>query len=290
MPNSASKLLANAADDSFFVEKEGVGVFMSQSLLCEPGLSHGFTTRIGGVSEPPFDSLDLGTGRAEPFGNILANYRRLCNACGLRYSELALVRHEHGDRILRLSAKDGGRGVWLPPLGFSDGFVTNDPGVTLMTCHADCSAFFLYDKATRSIGLAHAGWKGMLARIGQRLVERMHKEFGAEAGNIKAVVGPCICKNCFEVDIELGRRFAAEFDCPDIFSVGAKEGAGVPFKPDKAYVSLHAAALVQLAEAGVPLENVRLMKRCTYEDKEHFYSYRRDGSLTGSMAAFLRLK
>lgn len=293
MPNSAEHLLNTAEDDSTYIERMGVGVFASAGLLNEPGLTHGFACRKGGVSLPPFDSLNLGTGRAEPIENILTNYKILCEAHGLCYDELALVRHEHGANILKLTAEDGGRGIALPPLDYSDGFVTNDPGVTLMTCHADCSAFFLYDKATRSIGLAHAGWKGMYARIGQKLAMRLAEEYGAEPKNIMAVVGPCICEKCFEVETELAERFAKEFDCPDIYGSGED---GIFYKPGraakqgKAYVSLHAAAIIQLLDAGLKLKNIRLMRRCTFEDGEHFFSYRRDGLNTGSMAAFLRLK
>lgn len=284
MPNNSAKLLSAAVDDSRYVESCGVGVFVSESLCSVPGLTHGFTARLGGVSLPPFDSLNLGTSRDEPYDNILANYRILCGAYGLDYDELALVRHEHGDNILRIDRSAGGRGVALPPLDFSDGFVTNDPGITLVTNHADCAAFFLYDPVTRSIGLAHAGWKGMFARIGQKLALRLKREFGAEPCDMLAVVGPCICENCFEVERELGERFAEEFDCPDIFTSGGSE------KPDKAYVSLHTAALIQLKDAGVQLENIRLMKHCTMEERGLFYSYRRDGKNTGSMAAFLRLR
>ncbi len=288
MPNNAAYLQATVPDDSRYVEKEGVGIFISQSLADEPLLTHGFTTRIGGVSAPPFDSLNLGTGRDEPFENIIANYKKLCSAYGLRFDELALVRHEHGANILKLTAADGGRGVGLPPLDFSDGFVTNDPKVTLMTCHADCSAFFIYDKKTRSIGLAHAGWKGMFKRIGQRLVERLAAEYGADPSDMLAVIGPCICSDCFEVELELAESFAEEFDCPDIYKVGGAKYNG-PFRQDKACVSLHAAAIIQLADAGVPIKNIRRMASCTREREQYFYSYRRDGIRTGSMCAFLRL-
>ena len=283
MSNKASELLENAVSDAELVFKDGVGILVSERFAKEPALSHGFTTRIGGVSEPPFDSLDLGTSRDEPWENIMANYHRLADAYGLEFGELALVRHEHGDNILKLTAEDAGRGIAREPFGFCDGFVTNDPSVTLMTCHADCSAFFLYDRVTRSIGLAHAGWKGMFKRIGQKLVSRLHDEYGADPQNIIAAVGPCICEKCFEVELELAESFASEFDCSDIFTRGTGE------KSDKGYVSLHAAAVVQLMDAGVPFENISLMRRCTLEERELFYSYRRDGKQTGSMAAFLRL-
>ena len=284
MRNDAHRLLEEAVSDAYYVESNGVGILRSKRLADEAGIDHGFSTRIGGVSKAPFDTLNLGTSRNEPMENILENYRRLSKAFGLDYERLALVRHEHGSKILRIDLSHAGRGISREPLDFSDGLVTNDSGITLMTCHADCSGFFLYDKRNRALGLAHAGWKGMFARIGQRLVERMSKEFGTDPSELIAAVGPCICEDCFEVETEIGERFANEFDCPDIASFGRM------YKPGKCFVSLHAAALIQLRDAGVPLDRVSLMRHCTMEEKELFYSYRRDGKDTGSMAAFLRLK
>ena len=275
--------MENAVSDSLYVEREGVGVIVSKRLLNEKGISHGFTTRLGGVSPAPFDSLDLGTTRPEPWENIISNYKRLASACGLDFEALTLVRHEHGDNILKLSGEDAGRGISREQFGFCDGFVTNDPAVTLVTCHADCSAFFLYDPRTRSIGLAHAGWKGMYKRIGEKLARRLGSEYGADPADMVAVIGPCICEKCFEVEIGLAERFSEEFDCPDIYTQGVGQ------KSDRGYVSLQTAAVIQLMDAGVPFENISLMRHCTFEESELFYSYRRDGRQTGSMAAFLRL-
>ncbi|MBO4384181.1 MAG: peptidoglycan editing factor PgeF [Clostridia bacterium] len=255
----------------------------SERLFLERGIDHGFSTRIGGISEPPFDTLNLGTSRNEPMSNILTNYRILCSAYGLDYDDLALVRHEHGSNILRLTGEDRGRGLDREPLEYSDGLVTNDPSVTLVTCHADCSAFFFYDKKHGAIGLAHAGWKGMYARIGQKMVLRMHDEFGTDPSDLSAVIGPCICEKCFEVDLNLGEAFEKEFDCPDILAAGTGK------KSDKAYVSLRAAALIQLLDAGMSESSISIMDHCTMEEKDLFYSYRRDGKDTGSMAAYLKL-
>lgn len=282
MPNDPRDIMGAVSSDGLYIEKEGVGAICSERFLAEPGITHCFSTRRGGVSKPPFDTLNLGTTRDEPYSNILENYRRISRAFGFRFDELALVKHEHGVNILRIDAKDAGRGITREEFDFCDGLVTNDPNVTLVTCHADCSAFFIYDRVTRSIGLAHAGWKGIFGRIGQKLVQKMQSEFGADPGNMIAAIGPCICGNCFEVETELAERFAEEFDCPRIYSVRAE-------KPGKGYVSLRTAAAIQLKDAGVPLSSVSVMKHCTFEEKELFYSFRRDGRGTGSMAAFLRL-
>ena len=281
MANNKERLLASVDKRSRLVERGGVGVIMSERLR-EEGVTHGFTTRRGGVSAPPFDTLNMGTTRDEPMENILENYRRVADSYGLDFSELCLVRHEHGDKVLRVDRTHGGWGLTRELLDFSDGLVTCDPRVTLMTCYADCGAFFLYDKRLRTIGLAHAGWRGMKKRIGQRLVETMEREFGSKPSDLIAAIGPCICEKCFEVESDIARSFAEEFDCPDIYSVK-------PEIPDKGYVSLRAAAVIQLIDAGVKLENVSVMEHCTYEERELFFSYRRDGKGTGSMAAFLRI-
>ncbi len=281
MPNNSVALVDAAAKGSVYIENNGVGVFCLSCFLEEVGLTHGFTTRRGGVSPAPYDSLNLGLTRDDPPVNTDANFHRLCDAVGLEYNELALVNHEHGANVIRVDSSDGGRGIFRKPLPFSDGLVTNDPNVTLVTSHADCSAFFLYDRKTRSIGLAHAGWKGMISRIGQRLVERLNAEYGASPADIIAGVGPCICARCFEVDDSLAQRFAQEFNCPDIKNEG---------RPGKAYVSLEAAAVIQLVDAGVKVGNISLMHRCTFEEKENFYSYRRDGAYAGSMVAYMRLR
>ena len=282
MRSNASELLKRAVSDAYYAESDGVGIFLSRRLSDEPGVKHAFSTRKGGVSSPPFDRLNLGTSRNEPIENILENYKLLCRAFDFSYEKLALVRHEHGAKIIRIDRNDAGRGIYREPFDYSDGLITNDPEVTLVTCHADCSAFFLYDRRNRAIGLAHAGWKGMFQRIGQRLAERMEKEFGSDPKELVCAVGPCICERCFQVDKELALRFSVEFDCGDIYKDD-------PSDPGKAFVSLHAAALIQLLDAGLEMENISLMRLCTLEMKDMFYSYRRDGKDTGSMAAFLTL-
>lgn len=259
---------------------DGVAIVRADNLSCIDGLEHGFSTRIGGISSAPFDSLNLGLSRNEPRENILRNFRILSDSFSIDYNTFAVVNHEHGSNVLRLDKNDGGRGLCREPLPFSDGLITNDPGVTLVTAHADCSAVFLYDKVTQSIGLAHAGWKGTFKRVGQRLCERMVSEFGCDPSNIIAAIGPCICFDCFEVDAQLGEDFKNEFGYDGIVKPGRK---------GKSYVDIEAALAIQLLEAGVVSDHLSIMHLCTYERKDLFYSYRRDGADTGSMASFMRL-
>lgn len=149
-----------------------------------------------------------------------------------------------------------------------------------MTSHADCGAFFLYDPENRAVGMAHAGWKGTLLKIGLVMAEAMGRAYGTRPENLIAVAGPCICPKCFEVDEALGEEFARAFD-PAVKRTG---------RPGKAYVDLPLCAGLQFLQAGILPEHITLMDACTYEDPERFYSHRRDKGGTGSMAAYMQLQ
>ena len=243
-------------------------------------LKHGFTTRVGGISDGGCSSLNLCFTRDDSDENVLKNFRILCGEQGLDIESMALVNHEHSNNVLVIDKTAGGCGILRDPLQFSDGFVTNDPDITLVTSHADCSAYFFFDPVTRSIGLCHAGWKGTIARIGKNVVEAMTRNFGADPADIITCVGPCICGKCFEDDYSLGERFVREFgaDCL-ITSV----------KGEKAYLDIEAAGAIQMLEAGINPEHITLMHACTYELDDDFFSYRRDRGITGSMIAYMKI-
>lgn len=264
----------------FLYEKVGdVGFYRARALLL-PGLIHGFSTREGGVSEEPFASLNLHWDKEGCQADVLENYRRFAQGAGFAYEDMAIVNHEHGATVLRLDASHRGQGFDGPPLPYCDGIITKASEVALVTSHADCGAFFLYDPATRSIGMAHAGWKGTLAQIGLVMAQAMAREFGADPANMLAAAGPCICPRCFEVDESLGDAFVETFGDP---------GVKLPGNPGKAHVDLPMCAAIQFLRTGILPEHITLMDACTYENPAHFFSHRRDKGITGSMAAFIKL-
>ncbi|MEL7610331.1 MAG: peptidoglycan editing factor PgeF [Bacillota bacterium] len=260
--------------------KKGVGFFRAQSLLNHRGVAHGFTSREGGVSEPPFNGLNLGWSREEPVDNIRENYLRLCAAADLEYECLTLVSYEHGVTVLRVDVRDRGRGLDEAPLPACDAIVTDDPRVTLVTSHADCTGLFFFDPVRRAIGLAHAGWRGTLGRIGGRTVDMLRSSFGSDPKDVIAAVGPCICRNCYEVDGALGKRFLEEFPGAPIADAVAD---------GKFMLDLEMACAVQLLDAGLKPENITLMNACTFELSDLLFSHRRDHGQTGAMAAYIKL-
>lgn len=260
---------------------KGTGLYCAEALDKAGGVSHGFSTREGGITvDPPKASLNLSWTRCGSPEEVIANFKIFAEGAGIDYDDMAVVNHEHGANVLRIAHEHRGRGFYKDPLPPCDGIITDDPTVTLVTSHADCGAYFFYDPVHRAIGMAHAGWKGTLLRIGAEMARRMAEEFDTDPSDIIAATGPCICRDCFEVDADLGEKFQSEFGYP---------GISRPGRPGKAYVDLELAAAVQFVEAGVRPESITLMNACTYENRQHFFSHRRDKGITGSMAAYIKL-
>ena len=260
---------------------KGTGLYCAEALDKAGGVSHGFSTREGGITvDPPKASLNLSWTRCGSPEEVIANFKIFAEGAGIDYDDMAVVNHEHGANVLRIAHEHRGRGFYKDPLPPCDGIITDDPTVTLVTSHADCGAYFFYDPVHRAIGMAHAGWKGTLLRIGAEMARRMAEEFDTGPSDIIAATGPCICRDCFEVDADLGEKFQSEFGYP---------GISRPGRPGKAYVDLELAAAVQFVEAGIRPESITLMNACTYENRQHFFSHRRDKGITGSMAAYIKL-
>lgn len=257
----------------------GVGLYTLPALEHLPGFDHGFTARSGGVSEGYFASLNLSFTRPENRENVMENYRIFCRAAGIPFDTMVMDNYEHGTNVIRADRSDMGKGYLLDPLPHCDGLVTNDPAITLITGHADCMAFYFVDPVKRCVGLAHAGWRGALGRIGFRVVERMAREYGSDPRDIIAGVGPSICPDCFEV----GHNVAAEFieAYPDLPCVLEQENA-------RPHVDLWMVAVKQFIEAGVLPEHISLFDVCTMTTPR-LYSHRRDKGNTGGMAAYLRI-
>lgn len=260
---------------------KGTGLYCAEALDKAGGVSHGFSTREGGITvDPPKASLNLSWTRCGSPEEVIANFKIFAEGAGIDYDDMAVVNHEHGANVLRIAHEHRGRGFYKDPLPPCDGIITDDPTVTLVTSHADCGAYFFYDPVHRAIGMAHAGWKGTLLRIGAEMARRMAEEFDTDPSDIIAATGPCICRDCFEVDADLGEKIQSEFGYP---------GISRPGRQGKAYVDLELAAAVQFVEAGIRPESITLMNACTYENRQHFFSHRRDKGITGSMAAYIKL-
>jgi hypothetical protein len=249
---------------------------MSRSPLLRPRLFSsfhhvvaGFSTRHGGVSAPPYDTLNLGVHVGDDPTSVEENRRRFCAALDTDPAWLATARQVHGSTV---RVVEGPRHV-----PFCDGMVTDTPGVLLAVTAADCAAVLLADPEAGVVGACHSGWRGTVRDIAVHTVNAMVDQ-GADASRIHAYVSPCISASAFEV----GPEVAAQFD--DAHVRTRKEWR-------RPHVDLKAALADQLRSCGVTDAHLDVSHRCTAEEPEDFFSYRASGGgPTGMMCGAIRLR
>ena len=263
-------------------ERHGV-LFYGCPEIQAAGFPHGFSTRIGGVSPAPWDSLNLGAGRGDEPARVSENFRRFCAAVGADPGGLVKNHQVHGDRVRRVGPDDRLPDPAAPGTIEADGLITDRPGVCLTIFSGDCIPVLLYAPARRCAAAAHAGWRGTAAGIAARAVEAMSDRYGCDPGHILAAIGPGIGPCCFETHA----------DVPDGLRAGLGERAE-PFirplsTPGKYRVDLKGANARWLELAGVPAGQIALCSACTACDLENFWSHRVQGDARGSMAAMIQL-
>lgn len=244
------------------------------------GSVHCFSTRLGGVSEGALSALNLGTHRGDKPENVRENYRILGQAAGFSPEELVFTRQEHTDLLLRVGKKDCGTGLAREQQTVCDGLLTDVPGVALVCFAADCTPVLLFDPVRQAIAAVHAGWRGTAQGIAGKAVERMRAEFGCEPENIRAAIGPCIGRCCFEVGPEV----------PDAMrrALGPAAEAAIEPRGEKYHVDLKLLNRMWLERAGV--HTVDISPDCTMCHPDRFWSHRVTGGVRGSQAAIIRLK
>lgn len=262
---------------SFLSVKQGALEYLQSDLLA-PTI-HCFSTRHGGCSTGSLSSLNLGIHRGDKPENVWENYRILGEALGFRPQDTVLTKQTHTDIVVPVGKQDCGRGLVLPVEEERDGLVTNVPQVILTIFMADCTPILFYDPVKRAVGAAHAGWRGTVAGIAARTVERMAKEYGSDPKDIRAAIGPCISKCCFETD----------HDVPDAVraAMGPEAECAISGVGPKYHVDLKRLNEIWLRRAGV--EQIDISEDCTACQPDRFWSHRVTKGDRGSLAAVIGL-
>ena len=166
---------------SFFTHQNNGLLWLSSSLLDGQPVRHGFSTRLGGVSPAPWDSLNLGISRGDSDENVWENYRRFCAAVGVAPESTVFTQQTHSENIRQVTGQDAGKGL-LHPRNYTDvdALITDCPGLSLVVFSADCGTILLFDPVHRAIGAVHAGWRGTAAGIAAKTALKMHDAFGTE--------------------------------------------------------------------------------------------------------------
>ena len=223
-------------------------------------IDHGFFTRLGGVSEGLYESLNCGVGSRDVPAAVTENRTRVARLLGAQPEKLATPFQKHSN--IAVIADDS----WtLGTRPEADAVVTSTPGVVVGILTADCAPLLLCDPKARVVGAAHAGWRGASSGIVEATVDAM-TGLGADPGRIVAAIGPAISQGAYEVGEDYKARFLETEPYADVFFAN-DEGTGEPHFDLPAYVA------DRLARAGV--DECYDLGICTYYDETRLYSYRR---------------
>lgn len=272
--------------EQIFREIETDTPYLEYPLFKNTGIvRHGFSTRLGGVSQGCYSSLNLSFTRGDDEDAVRENFRRIGAALGVRCEDMVFTQQTHTTNVRVVDSRDRGMGI-MRPRSYTDvdGLVTNVPGICLVTFFADCVPLYFVDPVKKVIGLSHSGWRGTAGKIGAKTVRLMQEQYGCQPSDLLAAVGPSICRDCYEVSgdvIDQFKEHFAEKDWPELFY--KKENG-------KYQLDLWRANELVFLEAGIKEENIAVTNLCTHCNSDILYSHRTTGDKRGNLCAFLALK
>lgn len=258
-----------------FPDLEGTGI-----------VNHLFSTRLGGVSEGYLGTMNLSYGRGDKKENVDANYRKIAQILGTQIENFVLTDQTHTVNIKMVGKKDAGKGI-IKEKDYCDidGFITNEKGLVLTALFADCVPLYFVDPLHQAIGLAHAGWKGTVRKMAQHMLSEMEAAYGSKPEDMKVGIGPCICRECYEVGeevlLEYRKLLGSMIDNGTIYHQN---------KNGKYQLDIALANYYILLAAGVRPENISTSDICTCCNPEYLYSHRASDGKRGNLGAFLALK
>lgn len=246
-------------------------------------INHAFSTRLGGVSEGEFTSMNLAFNRGDNPECVTENYKRLCKSAGFEFESLTASAQDHHTFVRAVTKADRGVGIYKPrDMESVDAIITNETGVTLVTHYADCTPLYFVDTKNRAIGLAHGGWRGTVGRIAEKTIQKMTGLYGTNPADITAAVGPAISVCCYEVDKPCIDNFYALEDLDKDKFIFPKDGG-------KYMLDLLECNRQILVSAGVKPENITVSDVCTNCNSELLWSHRATKGHRGTMCAFMCL-
>lgn len=263
---------------------DGIPYLTYNSLSEIDFINHAFSTRLGGVSTDEFTSMNLAFNRGDSPENVTENYKRFCKSAGFDYKSLTASSQDHHTFVRAVTKENVGVGIYKPgDIKSVDALITDEPGVTLVTYYADCTPLFFVDTKQKAIGLAHAGWRGTVGRIGDNVVKKMQSLYGTNPSDIKAAIGPAISVCCYEVDKPCADNFLALDELDSTKFVFPKDNG-------KFMIDLLETNRQILVHAGVKNENITVCDVCTNCNSELLWSHRATKGHRGTMSAFMCIK
>lgn len=240
------------------------------TLVCEPleqaGFVNAFSTRLGGVSAFPSNSLSLAYFKGDQKENVAENRRRFLKAVGVEGARIMTARQTHSVERFVVESPEQATG----PQPDCDAMITSVPNVLLGVQTADCLPVLIGDPKTGTMAAIHAGWRGTAGRITERTIADMMLLHGVNTRDCIAAIGPTACVECYEVGQDVIDRYKSEFGYWRSLLVNFKENG-------KAHLDIRAANVQQLIFCGFDEDRIHVADYCTMHQNELFFSYRKEG-------------
>lgn len=232
------------------------------------------TKRLGGVSLGNYDSLNLDINNGDSLKCVSENRHLLCQSLNIDESQLIMPKQTHGNMVACITKHFFYLSLLEKSLFLEgvDALITNEPGICIGVATADCVPILFYDSFKKVVAVAHAGWRGTVNKIVNKVVFEMQKEYGTCVTDLKVIIGPSISQKAFEVGDEVYTAFKeAEFD---MSTIAMRSGL-------KWHLDLWLANQRLLINNGIMKNQIEFSSVCTYYNFHEFFSARRLGIHSG---------
>ena len=261
-------------------KKHSIEYFESSLLGKCDFLTHAFCTRLGGVSEDDYASLNISFKEGDEGSMVLQNWGRLAMAFAIPLEHFLTLNQVHGDNIFVI--KPFGDYYSSSETLNYDAIITSRTNLAICIKTADCVPVFIVDKAKKIIAVVHAGWKSTALEITAKVIRLLHEKYGSSPRELLAAVGPSIDKCCFEVDSTAANYFFEHKNNEAFLFPGAR--------PNKWMLDLAEANRQQILNCDIPETNIDISDLCTSCRQDLFFSHRGSGGITGRQVNFMMIK
>ena len=271
--------IKNNSEAEWHLSDKGVPVLRSSLLQKFDCISHGFSTRLGGVSKGIYADMSVGLLIGDNRDDVYKNYELLGDAIGFDWQKISSPHQIHETYIRRVDEEDAGSGI-VNPLRREgvDGQITDTPGLPLIVYGADCVPMLFMDPVLKVIGTAHGGWRGTVQGIAPKMIKKFVTDFGSNPDDIYVVIGPSAGDCCYEVDDKVATEF-----------IKIDDGLAVSKGNGKYMVDLWNANKLLLMREGVREDHISVMGICTICNSDMFHSHRATGGKRGLNCGIIML-
>lgn len=276
--------IADRPKTTTFVEADnGVTYIEFEPLKKIDFITHGFSTRLGGVSSGIYKSMNLTFGLNDNPQHVKRNFELMGEALHIKPQYMIYSKQTHTTNVMKVDERHFGMGVTRErTFDNIDGFVTDVAGLCLVTSFADCIPIVIVDTKKHCMASLHSGWRGTVGNISQNAVLLMEQEFHSDVKDMVALIGPGICPSCYEVGNDVAEQFINRYSIKEQQQIVLKD---VFF--DKFHVDLTAANRYNLIHAGIDSANIFVSDICTCCNPDILFSHRATQGKRGLLCMFV---